>query len=56
VPQSTVLQKPFACAELVTALANLLVAQQSLPPRPSGPFLGSIPCREFQSAAARPTN
>lgn len=29
VPQSTVLQKPFASAELVTALANLLVAQQS---------------------------
>jgi CheY-like chemotaxis protein len=28
VPQSTVLQKPFAEAELVTALANLLVAQQ----------------------------
>lgn len=33
VPQSTVLQKPFASAELVTALANLLVAQQSLPPQ-----------------------
>lgn len=32
VPQSTVLQKPFANAELVTALANLLVAQQSNPP------------------------
>jgi CheY-like chemotaxis protein len=34
VPQSTVLQKPFASAELVTALANLLVAQQSSPPPP----------------------
>ena len=34
VPQSAVLQKPFACAELVTALANLLVAQQSAPPQP----------------------
>jgi CheY-like chemotaxis protein len=33
VPQSAVLQKPFATAELVTALANLLVAQQSTPPR-----------------------
>lgn len=33
VPQSTVLQKPFASAELVTALANLLVAQQSSPPQ-----------------------
>ena len=31
VPQSAVLQKPFACAELVAALANLLVAQQSTP-------------------------
>jgi CheY-like chemotaxis protein len=31
VPQSAVLQKPFASAELVTALANLLVAQQSIP-------------------------
>lgn len=29
VPLSTVLQKPFANAELVTALANLMVAQQS---------------------------
>jgi len=28
VPQSTVLQKLFASAELVTAMANLLVAQQ----------------------------
>ena len=33
VPQSTALQKPFASAELVTALANLLVAQQSIPPQ-----------------------
>jgi CheY-like chemotaxis protein len=33
VPQSTVLQKPFASAELVTALANLLVAQQSSSPQ-----------------------
>jgi CheY-like chemotaxis protein len=33
VPQSTVLQKPFASAELVAALANLLVAQQSMPPQ-----------------------
>ncbi len=32
VPQSAVLQKPFVSAELVTALANLLVAQQSVPP------------------------
>lgn len=32
VPQSAVLQKPFASAELVTALANLLVAQQAAPP------------------------
>ena len=32
VPQSAVLQKPFASAELVAALANLLVAQQSMPP------------------------
>src|SRR5438128_7307175 len=31
VPQSTVLQKPFASAELVTAVANLLVAQQPGP-------------------------
>jgi CheY-like chemotaxis protein len=31
VPQSTVLQKPFAAAELVTALANLLVANNSSP-------------------------
>jgi CheY-like chemotaxis protein len=31
VPQSAILQKPFASAELVTALANLLVAQQSTP-------------------------
>jgi CheY-like chemotaxis protein len=31
VPQSTILQKPFASAELVTALANLLVAQQGVP-------------------------
>jgi len=31
VPQSTVLQKPFASAALVTAVANLLVAQQSIP-------------------------
>ena len=28
VPQSVVLQKPFASAELITAVANLLVAQQ----------------------------
>jgi len=33
VPQSTALQKPFASAELVAALANLLVAQQSIPPQ-----------------------
>jgi CheY-like chemotaxis protein len=33
VPQSTVLQKPFADAELVTALANMLVVQQSTPPQ-----------------------
>src|SRR5687768_10795698 len=33
VPQSTVLQKPFAAAELVTALANLLVASQPIPPQ-----------------------
>jgi CheY-like chemotaxis protein len=33
VPQSAVLQKPFASAELVAALANLLVAQQSMPPQ-----------------------
>jgi len=32
VPQSTVLQKPFASAELVTAVASLLVAQKSGPP------------------------
>jgi CheY-like chemotaxis protein len=32
VPQSAALQKPFASAELVTALANLLVAQQPAPP------------------------
>lgn len=32
VPQSAVLQKPFASAELVTALANLLVTRQSTPP------------------------
>jgi CheY-like chemotaxis protein len=31
VPQSTVLQKPFAPAELVAALANLLVANNSSP-------------------------
>ena len=31
VPQSTVLQKPFADAEIVTALANMLVAQQPPP-------------------------
>jgi hypothetical protein len=30
---STALQKPFASAELVTALANLLVAQQTIPPQ-----------------------
>jgi hypothetical protein len=35
VPQSTVLQKPFADAELVTALANLLVAQQQQPNPPA---------------------
>jgi CheY-like chemotaxis protein len=29
VPQSVVLQKPFASAELVTAVANLLVAQNT---------------------------
>lgn len=34
VPQSAVLQKPFVSAELVTALANLLVAQQPNPPQP----------------------
>jgi len=34
VPQSTVLQKPFASAELVTAIAALLVAQQPTPPAP----------------------
>ncbi len=33
VPESTVLQKPFASAELVAALANLLVARQSMPPQ-----------------------
>ncbi|MGZ3257494.1 MAG: response regulator, partial [Croceibacterium sp.] len=33
VPQSAVLQKPFASAELVTAVANLLVSQQSNPPQ-----------------------
>lgn len=33
VPQSTVLQKPFAAAELVTALANLLVANSSAAPQ-----------------------
>jgi CheY-like chemotaxis protein len=33
VPQSTVLQKPFPSAELMTALANLLVAQQSNAPQ-----------------------
>jgi len=33
VPLSTALQKPFASAELVTALANLLVAQQTIPPQ-----------------------
>lgn len=33
VPQSTALQKPFASVELVTALANLLVVQQSAPPQ-----------------------
>ena len=32
VPQSTILQKPFADAELVAALANLLLAQQQHPP------------------------
>lgn len=32
VPQSTALQKPFASAELVTALSNLLVTQASQPP------------------------
>ena len=32
VPQSTALQKPFASAELVTAMANLLVAHQAAPP------------------------
>jgi CheY-like chemotaxis protein len=32
VPQSTVLQKPFADAELVTALANMLVAHPHMPP------------------------
>ena len=31
VPQSAILQKPFVCAELVTALANLLVAIQPAP-------------------------
>lgn len=34
VPQSVALQKPFADAELVTAVANLLVAQQSNPTMP----------------------
>ncbi len=33
VPQSAVLQKPFASAELVTAVANLLVSQQSIAPQ-----------------------
>jgi len=33
VPQSNILQKPFADAELVTALANLLVTNQPLPPQ-----------------------
>jgi CheY-like chemotaxis protein len=32
VPQSAVLQKPFASAELVSAVANLLVTQQPFPP------------------------
>lgn len=32
VPLSAALQKPFASAELVAALANLLVAQQPAPP------------------------
>lgn len=31
VPRSAVLQKPFACAEVLAAVANLLVAQQSSP-------------------------
>jgi CheY-like chemotaxis protein len=31
VPQSAILQKPFASAEIITALANLLVAQQNAP-------------------------
>ena len=34
VPLSTALQKPFANAELVTALANLLVAHPPSPPHP----------------------
>jgi CheY-like chemotaxis protein len=33
VPQSNILQKPFASAELVTAIANLLVANQPIPPQ-----------------------
>ena len=32
VPLSTALQKPFASAELVAAMANLMVAQQPAPP------------------------
>jgi CheY-like chemotaxis protein len=31
VPQSAILQKPFASAEIIAALANLLVAQQNAP-------------------------
>jgi len=32
VPQSAILQKPFASAELVTALANLLIANPNIQP------------------------
>jgi CheY-like chemotaxis protein len=32
VPESKVLQKPFASAELLQAVATLVLAQQSLPP------------------------
>ena len=32
VPRSHILQKPFVVAELVTALADLLLANQAIPP------------------------
>lgn len=34
VPQSAILQKPFASSEIVTALANLLITQQNTIPGP----------------------